>query len=316
MSLRGRLELSGRPILYGGKRCYSTSMITIGTHSGSFHSDDVFAVAALQLLLGVKNTEVIRTRDEAVLASLDYVLDVGGVYDHEAKRYDHHQLGVPVRENGLPYAAFGLIWKHYGEALCGSAAVAESIERQLVLPIDAGDNGISLYTAVSEDLPPFGLYQFVRPFAPAWGSDASYDAGFREVVAIARRVLELSIVRAKAERSLQEYIKEVYEAAQEKFCLVFERSVPSGALLEYPEVKVVVTPDESSEAGNWKVTCVQKGFEKIEGGVLFPEAWAGLRDEALATVSQIPDAVFCHKGRFFFVAGSKESALRAAGMVG
>ena len=38
--------------------------IIIATHSGSFHADDLFAVATLSLLLGKENIEVIRTRDE------------------------------------------------------------------------------------------------------------------------------------------------------------------------------------------------------------------------------------------------------------
>lgn len=35
--------------------------------------------------------EVVRTRDEAELARCDIVVDVGAVYDHARRRYDHHQ---------------------------------------------------------------------------------------------------------------------------------------------------------------------------------------------------------------------------------
>ena len=34
-----------------------------------------------------------RTRDLEKLAPLDIVIDVGGVYDHSLRRYDHHQRG-------------------------------------------------------------------------------------------------------------------------------------------------------------------------------------------------------------------------------
>lgn len=291
-------------------------MITIATHSGSFHSDDVFAVAALQLLLGVENTTIVRTRDEAVLAAVDYVVDVGGVYDHKQKRYDHHQLGAPVRENGIPYAAFGLVWDHYGEALCESAEVAASIERQLVLPIDAGDNGVSLYTLTHEAVQPFELYQCVRLFSPVWGSTQTHDVGFAAAVSWARTVITQLMEKAKGEAALQAYVAEVYEAAGEKRVLVFDRPVPMAALVPYEDVAVVVCPDDPATNTNWTATCVRKGFDTFEGRVTFPEAWAGLRDAALQEVSQIADAVFCHRARFVFVAQSKESALRAAGMVG
>ena len=58
------------------------SKIKIITHNAGFHTDDVFAVATLQLLLGDK-TEVIRTRDEEIIQSGDYVVDVGGIYDED-----------------------------------------------------------------------------------------------------------------------------------------------------------------------------------------------------------------------------------------
>ena len=37
-----------------------------------------------------------------------------------------------------------------------------------------------------------------------------------------------------------------------------------------------------------------------------PEAWAGLRDAELAAVTGVPDAGFCHNGRFIASARSYE----------
>ncbi len=38
-----------------------------------------------------------------------------------------------------------------------------------------------------------------------------------------------------------------------------------------------------------------------------PEAWAGRADAELAEVTGVPDARFCHAGRFMAVAGSREA---------
>lgn len=38
-----------------------------------------------------KDAEIVRSRDPAVLAEMDIVIDVGGVYDDATRRYDHHQ---------------------------------------------------------------------------------------------------------------------------------------------------------------------------------------------------------------------------------
>ena len=68
-----------------------TSEITIGTHGGTFHADEVLACVMLKLLPQFENAEIIRTRDSEKLSKLDVLVDVGEVFDHEKKRYDHHQ---------------------------------------------------------------------------------------------------------------------------------------------------------------------------------------------------------------------------------
>jgi len=53
----------------------------IGTHSGTFHCDEALGCYLLQQTSKYSGAEIIRTRDPAVLAELDVVIDVGGVYD-------------------------------------------------------------------------------------------------------------------------------------------------------------------------------------------------------------------------------------------
>lgn len=45
----------------------------------------------LKLLPEYKDAVIVRTRDMAKLNECDIVVDVGAVFDHEMKRYDHHQ---------------------------------------------------------------------------------------------------------------------------------------------------------------------------------------------------------------------------------
>ena len=58
-------------------------MVTIGSHSGNFHADDVFAVAALILMH--PEYRILRSRDPEIWKECDYLVDVGGVYDHKNK---------------------------------------------------------------------------------------------------------------------------------------------------------------------------------------------------------------------------------------
>ena len=117
------------------------------THSGSFHTDDIFACATLSLFLEKKSEqfEIIRTRDEGIITSADYVFDVGGIYDPEKNRFDHHQKGgAGKHDDGIEYSSFGLVWDKFGEALSDSKETKDIIERRLVEPIDAFDNGMNL----------------------------------------------------------------------------------------------------------------------------------------------------------------------------
>jgi uncharacterized UPF0160 family protein len=47
-------------------------------------------------------------------------------------------------------------------------------------------------------------------------------------------------------------------------------------------------------------------LEFIKTRADLPEAWAGLRDAELAAVTGVPDAGFCHNGRFIAAAKSFE----------
>lgn len=74
------------------KRCKLDTM-KIGTHSGVFHCDDALACFMLKCLPRYKGAQIIRSRDESILKDCDVVVDVGGVYDPDAQRFDHHQRG-------------------------------------------------------------------------------------------------------------------------------------------------------------------------------------------------------------------------------
>lgn len=144
----------------------------IVTHSGNFHTDEVFACAVLSLLHD-GNVEVVRSRDPEVWATGDYVVDVGGEYDPVRGLFDHHQVGgAGKRENGIPYSSFGLIWKEYGEKLCGGAYQVRYIDEKLVQPVDAADNGISTFDLTEKKIFPYLLHHVVTAFRPTWREES------------------------------------------------------------------------------------------------------------------------------------------------
>lgn len=284
---------------------------TVITHDGDFHADDVFGVATLQLHLGVENVRVVRTRENNQIAAGDWVLDVGGVYDGATHRFDHHQNDAPVRDNGIPYAAFGLLWKQFGEELAGSPEAAAWVEQHIVLPIDAADNGMPIYTTNATGISPFEMHDVVMLYRPSWGSAESLNERFLDAVAVARDILTRSIDHARASVRLGQYVQETYEHAADKRTIIFDVRTPPAALIGYSGVQFSVCPTSREPSSNWEVAAVRTHNDTFDTFVRFPKAWAGLRDAELIAASGIPDAVFCHRSQTFFVARSKAGVLSA-----
>lgn len=98
------------------------STITIQTHDGRFHTDDVGAVSLLTSYYAKKDTQVnlIRSRDLTLLENADILVDVGGIYDPCTHRYDHHQEDCnEVFQEGftIPLSSIGMVWKHFGQEI-------------------------------------------------------------------------------------------------------------------------------------------------------------------------------------------------------
>ena len=162
------------------------------THNNRFHADDVFATATILIALNKKinDVEIIRTRDKKLIESGDFVYDVGLVYDPDKNRFDHHQEGrAGVRENGIPYSSFGLVWKKFGPQICASEKVAQKIEERLVSPIDAMDNGVEIYKPIYPNIYPYMLSSIIFTFDPSWPEKESFDSLFVQAVKLAKKLL-------------------------------------------------------------------------------------------------------------------------------
>lgn len=281
----------------------------IATHNGKFHADDVFAVAALLLLK--KDASVVRTRDEAELAKADIVVDVGGVYDDAKNHFDHHQIGgAGMRANGTPYAAFGLVWQKFGTELAGSGEVATQVDTVLVLPIDANDNGIDLSVPKIASLSPYDISDAIRAFVPTWqeGQD-TIDVVFDEAVSFAKRIIVREIKRAEAIVAGQRKVTEAYRTSPDKRLILLDGDYSwKDTLAGLPEPLFVIHP----QGETWRLYSVRDNPHVFVNRKDLPEKWAGLRNEELAKVTGVPDAVFCHRNRFLAAARSKEGALALA----
>jgi len=290
---------------------HSNPIKKIVTHSGNFHTDEVFACAVLSILHDGA-VEVVRSRDPKVWATGDYVVDVGGEYDETINRFDHHQIGgAGTHENGIPYSSIGLVWKAYGEKITSSAYAARVINQRFVQPIDAGDNGVETFTVLG-GIAPVLIHDVVSAFRPAWNEDRTEDEGFLDAFEMAKKILAREVIRACAEEEGKHRAEEAYAHSEDKRIIVLDDHYPwYEALGTKPEPLYVVKPDRGDD-GKWKIETVRSDVHAFKNRKDLPLAWAGKRDQELALVSGVPDAIFCHTKRFIAVAGSKEGALALA----
>ena len=284
------------------------------THNGAFHTDDVFAVATLFLLLEKKyKLKVIRTRDPKIIEKGDYVVDVGARYKPSAERFDHHQeSGAGKRANGISYASFGLVWKKYGAKVAGLEELAQKIDRKLIQPIDAMDNGEEIIKPVFPDVFPYTIQDIVSVFNPTWKEgNAGSDAIFLKFVDVAKAILSREITREKLVLKSRIVVEKLYRDARDKRIIVMDDEYPWQEILgKYKEPLYVIYPESKNET--WIVGTVRDNTKSFVNRKDLPLSWAGKGDEELQKITGVPDAIFCHNKRFIAAAKSKEGALKLA----
>lgn len=294
------------------------------THGGKFHCDEVVAYAVLRLALDLERDGVDhvleRTRDPDAIGRAAIVWDVGGRFDAEANRFDHHQRGAPVREDGTPFSAAGLVWRRHGTDAVRRALpeaerdfapeIATEIERTLIRRIDAIDNGIG------DKGDGTGLATLIGDMNPEWDSpDAegkrAGDAAFARAAALAEGVVRRRIAVLRARMAAEAAVLAAHRRAEDPRLLLLDRGMPWKHVVHARELPVLLTVSPASN-GNWMLDTVPPEPGSFEQKLPLPASWAGLPEDALRRETGVADAVFCHLRRFVAAARSRDGALAMA----
>jgi len=199
----------------------SSKKKVIGTHSGSFQADEAMGCFLLRQLPEYRLSKIVRSRDPKVLELCDIVIDVGGIYDHETKRYDHHQKNYDERFEGTTttttttdegdggdneirctkLSASGLVYRHYGKDVIKAHypdlssehlnLVYVKLYNSLLEALDAIDTGVEVSTTELVYRDGTGLSSRVGRLNPRWnevdeksGKSPNYDERFMEASAL------------------------------------------------------------------------------------------------------------------------------------
>ena len=349
-ALRSMMSASANPF----KRVKLNDSISekvIGTHSGTFQADEALGVWMLRQLPDYRNSKVVRSRDSNVLDKLDIVIDVGGVYDHDALRYDHHQRGYDERfDEGkestegrcTKLSASGLVYRHYGKDVIKQyypMLSEDSLELAYVKlydsmleALDAIDTGVEMVPDGVEVLykDSTGLSSRVSRCNPRWnevdestGEPPNPDERFEiasqmcgeDFLSVMTRIVESDIpARDFVERSL---LKRHETDASGEIIALESGGLPWRGHLYDLEKEHNVDPLikfvlYTDQANMWRVQAVTVEGRGFENRLSLPEEWRGVRDEDLAKLAGIPGCTFCHAAGFIGGNETYEGALQMA----
>lgn len=320
-----------------------TNKMKIGTHNGAFHCDEVLACSMLKRLPEFSDADIVRSRDPAVLDGCDIVVDVGGVYDHGKKRYDHHQKTfsdtmktlVQGKEWETKLSSAGLVYVHYGREVI--ASILQTKDQQLldkmydkiydkfIEEVDANDNGIATHDGPPRYAVTTTLASRVAGLRPAWNDTVQdFDAGFYKAMDMVSKEFEDRV----------RFYAEVWWPARRVVASVMEKRFevhPSGRILAFDETfcpykehlfeleeeqgltgQILFTIFEDSTNKSWRVGTVPLRPDSFECRRTLRSEWKALRNDELDAKSGIEGCVFVHAAGFIGGHNNREGALQMA----
>ena len=273
-------------------------LVTLGTHSGEFHADDVLATALLQHAVESRKLtcRITRSRSRSILEQCDIVYDVGGGI------YDHHGTDKVYYPNGIPMAACGKLLK---DLVCNED-IAEGLRRRLFYAVEANDNGHELPRFIESSR----LY-FIHMFNPTWmesGTPQESNKAFYSVLGMTRKIYERMIDTVNADIESRYFIEREAKLVRDGKIMLLHKYCPAQEYARvHPELLAVVYPKES----NYVVRCMPTFSRKYETKITFPKEWHGLSNEELVAASGIEGAVFCPDGGYMSVFQTPQAARQA-----
>ena len=288
------------------------------THAGTFHADEIFATLILSKIM----PEIILIRlpevreQEKALAKPDVM-----IYDIGAGEYDHHQLGGNgSRENGVKYAACGLIWKAFGRKLLEKYDVKEIdytldyIDRNMIQFIDANDNG--QLPKLQADYRNVHLSHIVSLFNPKWDEEVDSDENFMKALSVCEVIFDEFLKDTFSKMKAKDLVDKAIEDS-ENGVMVLDTFAPWKEFLlnskneKALKINYAVFP---SSRGGYNVYAVPLELGSFENRKSLPIKWRGLRDKELQEITGVESARFCHNAGFICSADSKAGALELAFM--
>ena len=281
------------------------------THSGPFHADDVLSWALIRLFYAA-DAELVRTRDPARIKAAELVFDVGGKYDPDSGRFDHHQASYTG-----PCSSAGMILAWLVEQGHVLPDVGAALKAELVDYVDAIDTGRQ---APDPAVPCFA--RMVEAYTQGNGCLEEFDAAFYRAVAMAEGVVLGIKARLDQIRAAEQAVLAAMRTAETNRTNVMELDGYYSWKPVYFANGGCTHPTEfvlfPGLEGTWRIVAIPPEQSSFAQKRSLPESWAGLTGSSLSAVTGVSGSLFCHKNRFIAVFETRDAAVQAlegAGLV-
>ena len=204
-----------------------------------------------------------------------------------------------IRENGIPYASFGLLWEELGTEILGEELAAK-FDEAFVQPLDNNDN-----TGEKNE-----LASLIGSFNPSWDEDGGTDEAFFRAVSVAGMILDNKFARYLGNERADKRIEEILETQNpeaDSRILVLPEFIPCQKRLSETDIAFVIFP---SNRGGYCIQPQKKEYS-LNYKCSFPSEWLGLENEELQKETGLSSASFCHKGGFLMTTATLEDARKA-----
>eukprot|EP00917_Polyrhabdina_sp_WS-2016_P029227 GHVP01062286.1.p1 GENE.GHVP01062286.1~~GHVP01062286.1.p1 ORF type:complete len:332 (+),score=52.85 GHVP01062286.1:393-1388(+) len=309
--------------------------IKIGTHDGLFHADEALSCYMLKKLCK-KGFTIVRSRSKDVQDTCDILVDTGSVYDHQKRKYDHHQRGFEEKftpEHKSNLSAAGLVYRHYGKKVIKHTVNTQSLNDttideiysyiydNFIYAFDCWDTGVEICdgdVVHGYDIFPITIFGLVGYMNPSDYNKGSFDKEFLKAVEAVGSFFDAFVKKVCTQifpdRKILEMEFNLLEEENDQI-LVINKPVQYREHIEYLEKKYtkdilfIVTPGTN---GNWVIRAITKRGKQFESKLPLLEDWRGKRDEELAASCGIPGAIFVHSSGFIGAAKKKKDVINLA----
>ena len=319
-------------------------MKIIGTHNGTFHSDEVLSTLLLKYYPYSQKSIIIRTRNNEILKECDIIVDIGNIIDPKTFRFDHHMEEFKEvfdekyeKLNKIKLSSAGLIWKYLGYEILKNILKSINLLEQnrdyleemhkkiyldFIMGVDAIDNGINQY---DKDLKP--KYKLAGEFSsrisrlnPEWNSEnIDVNERFKKAWDVCEDEFFFHI-KNYANSYFIAYdivLKSVKEALKgKKLYFILDHYCPWKNVIYEIEEKLNIKDKflyciHPGSNNRWTSTAININENSMELRKPFPKEWRGKTDKELQKITGIKDAIFVHVNGFVSFWKYKKSAIKA-----